>query len=196
MSDPVTLNVAAKAVTCPRCKARPGHRCTSTGGGNFAYVPVHAVRRRRVEAWTNERAQSAAGLVRQLERLPWSGWPITAVDALAAFEAAAEPVEAKPAGTSTPKGARLSEAQAERIEWAAQAGGRYTVSTAHFHGDAADRQSVQALEGKGILAEVGRTSDGYDRVLELTEFGWQVYRQHRLIIRRDLPGQTREGRAP
>lgn len=187
MTSPVTVNVAAKAVTCPKCDAKPGQRCESTGGGNFAYVPVHAARRARVEQWPEYLAESAAALVRSIERLPRWRWATGTAQALTKFDAQAAPVQAKPAGQPSPKGVRLSEAQAERIEWAAQAGGRYTASTAHFHGDAADRQSVQALEAKGILRQVGVTDDGYGRILELTEFGWQVYRQHRLIIRREVP---------
>ncbi|MET0417285.1 MAG: hypothetical protein ABW022_14835 [Actinoplanes sp.] len=46
------------------------------------------------------------------------------------------------------------------------------------------------------IVEVGGL-DGYDRHMKLTEFGWQVYHQHRLVIRRldDAELARREAKA-
>lgn len=177
---------AACAVACPHCHAEPGRPCQSTGGGNGRAVVTHRARERRVEGFTAAQVAEAEALLAQVRHLPWPYEGMA--ERFAAFEAAATPVPAKDTRQSTPRGVRLSEAQAERIEAAAEFGGRYEVSLAHFHGDAADRQSVNALEAKGILREAARPSHGYWRVMKLTAFGWQVYRQHRLIIRR-LPDQ-------
>lgn len=176
---------AVKTVTCPRCEARPGQECQSTGGGNGGPVSTHAVRFERIAAWSPGQMFAASDLVKAQGRTWWAHLP---VGYYAATEAAAAPIVVK-TRTATPKGVRLSEAQAERIEWAAQSEGRYDVSTAHFHGDAADRQSVNALEEKGILRFVETIDHGYSRRLELTAFGWQVYRQHRLVIR-NLPDEV------
>lgn len=178
---------APRSVVCPKCKAHPGEECQSTGGGNPQAVAIHKARWDRVAHWTPEQRLTFGTLVIQQGGTWWARLP---AGYYAQAEAAAKPVAERPAKQPTPKGVRLSESQAERIEWAAEAGGRYTVSTTHFHGDAADRQSVQALETKGIFGLVGEQHQGLERVYELTEFGWQVYRQHRLIIRR-LPEVTR-----
>ena len=55
--------------------------------------------------------------------------------------------------------------------------------TTHFDGDHATRQTIQALEAKGIVVEVGTAEHG-ERLMRLTEFGWAVYRQNRRIIHR------------
>jgi hypothetical protein len=171
--------LAALAVTCPRCHARSGEPCQSTGGGNYAQVPTHQTRLGRIAGFTTEQSHAAAALVREVGR-NWYGQ----ADRFAGFETVASPIHATTAKPPTPKGVRLSEAQAEEIERAAERGGELYASTAHFHGDAHHRQTVQALEAKGIVRFVRLSEDGYDRVYELTQFGWQVYQQHRLIIRR------------
>lgn len=170
---------ARESVACPKCISHPGQGCGSTGGGNSALVPTHAVRMARLAGWSEAQFAAAHDLVKVQGRRPWYDMPD---GYYAETEAAAAPIVAKKQSTS-PKGVRLSENQAERIERAALSAGVYTVSTAHFHGDAQDRASTNALEEKGILRFVRNTDDHYDRVLELTVFGWRVYRQHRLVIR-------------
>lgn len=183
--------VAAQSVRCPLCEARPGYRCTSTGGGNYATVPHHAARRTRIEHWTDAQRVQLGVLVLALRGRP--------MDAPAghfnASEAAAAPIASRAAKQPTPKGVRLSEVQAERIEWAAQSGGRTSASTAHFDGDAAERQTVNSLVAKGILVEGELIADGYERRYYLTVFGWQVYRRHRLIIRRLSDEEIEAGEA-
>ena len=85
----------------------------------------------------------------------------------------------------SPKGVRLSEAQAEYIEWAVhhEPVGILYCPAGHLSGDHETRQSILALEAKGIVTQDGTTED-YERIMRLTPFGWNVYRQHRLIIRR------------
>lgn len=172
---------AVQSVACPKCEARPGEDCKSTGGGNYQTVSPHQARRARIANWTAEQLADAQALVKAQGRTMW--WNLPA-DYYAATELAAAPI-VREEKLATPKGVRLSEIQAERIEQAAEhRQGRGSVSTAHFHGDHQDRQTMNALEAKGIFRFVGLTADGYDRRMELTAFGWQVYRQHRLIIRR------------
>jgi hypothetical protein len=171
---------AARSVTCPKCDARPGQECESTGGGNRALVPTHKARWRRLTGWSEDQLAAADARVREQGGTWWARLP----DGFyAAQEADAAPVVAKAKPVSA-RGVRLSEAQAEEIERAAANGGVYHAPTSHFHGDAQQRQSSNALEAKGILRFVALTGDGYDRRMELTEFGWSVYHQHRLIIHR------------
>jgi hypothetical protein len=181
-TEPSIVDVmwASRAVTCPKCKSRPGFGCMSTGGGNPAQVVTHAVRDRRVRDWPDEFAAEAGRLAKSVARKSWLDWSTSMFDR---FEAAAVPPVTSPKPL-TPKGVQLSEKQAEEIEGYVLRGGYGHVSTAHFSGDAQHRQTVNALEAKGIVRFVELTSDGYDRRMELTPFGWQVYRQHRLIIRR------------
>lgn len=179
----VKFRKAVYAVACAaHCKAAAGDQCHSTGGGNPQLVPPHARRWLRLAGWDVAKLSAAQDLVLAQGRKPWwhmpdgyytqtEGWASPITEARRAF---------------TAKGVRLSETQAEEIERAAANVGVLHVSTAHFHGDAAHRQTVNSLEAKGILRHVGNTSDGYDRRMELTSFGWQVYRQHRLILHRFL----------
>jgi hypothetical protein len=176
----IQYRLAARSVKCPKCDAHPGQECESTGGGNRALVPTHKARWARLAGWSEEQMAAANALVRK-QGSTW--WPRLPAGFYAAQEASAAPIPPKVKAV-TPKGVRLSEQQAERVELAAANGGVYHVSTAHFHGDAADRQSVNALEEKGILRFVALTDSGYGRRMELTEFGWKVYHQHRLVIRR------------
>lgn len=178
--------LAPEAVACPTCQVAGGEPCQSTGGGNCALVPTHQARRARVAGWSQEQ-QVAAGLAVWQAR-PRNGQPgVRPAGVFEALESAAAQVPERKARPMTPRGVRLSEAQAEEIERLAAADGQGSVSTVHFHGDAQHRQTVQALERKGI-ATVGEVSpDGYERAVEMTEFGWQVYQQHRLIIRRNCP---------
>lgn len=177
----LTYYLAARSVKCSKCPAQNGAECRTTGGGNAALVTTHKARWDRIAHWSEQQLSTAHDMVKQEGRSAfWSRMP----DGFyAEQEAAAAPIVAK-AKAATPKGVRLSESQAERIERAAAKAGVYHVSTAHFHGDAVDRQSVNALEEKGILRFVELADHGYERRMELTEFGWNVYHQHRLIIRR------------
>ena len=178
---------ASNAVACPKCKSRSGSPCYSTGGGNTAVVSTHKVRRDRVAGWPKEFANRAGWAARRHQRRHGEAWPD---DAFAEFEAAAAPIVDKPVKQPTPKGVRLSEAQAEEIEGYVLRGGYGSVSTAHFHGDAQHRQTVNALEAKRIVEFVELDESGYSRWMKLTEFGWAVYREHRLIIRRLTDAQV------
>ena len=182
---------APDAVTCPKCQARPGYWCMSTGGGNTAYVPTHKARETRVADWSLELRAEAGRLVKAAGRNRNCYADLSAFD-FSRFEQSAKPVA--PAKPVTAKGVRLSERQAEEIEGYVQRGGYGSVSTAHFHGDAQHRQTVNALEEKGIVEQVG-DADHYGRNMRLTEFGWQVYDQHRLIIKRLTDAQVAEQRA-
>lgn len=170
---------AARTVTCPRCNAQPGEPCKSTGGGNYAQVPTHKPRFTRVAGFTPQQVGAAVALLREVGQRWWGQ-----STRFAAFEAAATPIPAGAGKQPTPKGVRLSEAQAQEIERAAHNGGKTSASTAHFHGDHQHRQTIRALAAKGILTEGELSTDGYDRKYTLTDFGWDVYRQHRLILRR------------
>jgi hypothetical protein len=176
--DLIDVLRAPLAVACPRCKALPAHECESSGGGNRAYVATHKARITRVDCWPDEFAAEAGRLVRSVLRASYEAR--AAVD-WSRFEVAATPITV-PAPLS-PVTVRLSAKQAHHIELAAQDGLVYSP-TSHFHGDARRRQSINALEQKGIVEFAGMTPDGYDRLLRLTAFGWQVYRLHPQIVRR------------
>jgi hypothetical protein len=176
--DLIDVLRAPLAVSCPRCKALPAHECESTGGGNRAYVATHKARITRVEGWADELAAEAGRLVRSVLR---ASYEVRAAVDWSRFETAATPITA--AVPLLPATVRLSAPQAHHIEVAAQDGCIYSP-TSHFHGDARRRQSINALEQKGIVEFADMTPDGYDRLLRLTEFGWQVYRQHPQIMRR------------
>jgi hypothetical protein len=173
------IGYAAQAVRCPKCRQPGGMGCTSTGGGNAAPVSTHKARTDRIGGWTNAVQEHAATLVRAVGYHGYARESLFAV-----FEQAAKPIPGKAMKQYTPKGVRLSEKQAEEIEYMVMAGGVGGCSTAHFHGDHQERQTVIALEGKGIVEWTGYSDGGYTRNARLTAFGWQVYRQHRLIIRR------------
>lgn len=172
--------LADTAVICPKCNAGFGRSCESTGGGNGGPVATHKARRDRTAHWTEEQRHQFGQLVWRHRRDLWEA----PADMVAEAEAAAKPIPAKTTKQPTPKGVRLSENQAEEIERAAANGGKTAAPTGHFHGDAADRQTVLSLHAKGILAKGELFDHGYHRRYTLTDFGWQVYRQHRLIIRR------------
>lgn len=171
---------AALAVRCPKCRQPGGSPCESTGGGNRAQVVTHKARLDRVARWTNAVQEHAEILVKAVGHYGYGNASLFAV-----FEAAAAPILVKAEKAPTPKGVRLSEAQAEWIEWIVQGSNPGIVHspTTHFHGDAQLRQTINALEEKNILVFERNDEDG-GRWLRLTPFGWQVYRQHRLIIRR------------
>lgn len=173
------LAYAAQAVSCPKCKQPGGIGCSSTGGGNAISVPTHRTRTARVAGWTNAVQEHAAMLVRTVGHHGYARQCLFAV-----FELAAAPIPTKSNGQPTPKGVRLSEKQAEEIERAVHGDGTLYYPTAHFHGCADIRKTINALESKGIVEFVRGTDDYYGRIFRLTPFGWQVYRQHRLIIRR------------
>ena len=170
---------AALAVKCPKCRQPGGLPCQSTGGGNRAYVATHRVRLDRVKGWTNAVQEHAELLVKAVGHHGYAR-----DDLFAVFERAAAPMPAKGVRPSTPKGVKLSEKQAETIENLVHFGGIAFCPTTHFHGDHETRQTLLALESKNILAQYGTADSTGERKLRLTAFGWQVYRQHRLIIRR------------
>ncbi|RKR92650.1 hypothetical protein BDK92_7092 [Micromonospora pisi] len=172
--------MASDAVICPTCRRGFGQECQSTGGGNFTLVPTHKARRTRIADWSTEQRHTYGELVFQYRRSPWDA----PAELVAEAEAAAKPIPAKDAKQPTPRGVRLSEKQAEEIERAAESGGKTWASTAHFHGDHQERQTVLSLVAKGIFSEGALSGDGYSRDYSLTDYGWQVYRQHRLVIRR------------
>jgi hypothetical protein len=172
---------AAWSVICPKCKASGGQSCQSTGGGNPMDVATHKTRTGRVAGWTNRVQDHAAQLVRAVGLHSYY-----LAGLFAAFEDAAAPIPAKPTKALTAKGVKLSERQAEFIEYAVQGTedpGLLYCPTGHLDGDHEIRKTINALEEKGILVEAGR-SPSSERLMRLTPFGWQVYRQHRLIIRR------------
>jgi hypothetical protein len=184
---------AARAVRCPKCRQPGGMGCTSTGGGNAITVATHKARADRVASWTNAVQTHAEMLVKAVGHYGYARSELFAV-----FEQAAAPIETKATKSPTPKGVRLSEARAEYIESAVQhepAGVLY-CPTGHLSGDHETRQSILALEAKGIVVQDGTTEE-YERIMRLTPFGWQVYRQHRLIIRRldDAEVDRREAEA-
>lgn len=87
-----------------------------------------------------------------------------------------------------PRKHRLTDAQAQKLEVAAETDDHrlYAVGQyAQFGGDAADRQTADAMERGGLIHQVGENRG--DRIFELTDEGWRVYHTHRLIIRRALP---------
>ncbi len=173
---------AALAVRCPKCRQPGGHPCESTGGGNRQYVPTHKARLDRVAGWTNAVQGHAEVLVKAVGHYGYGNASV-----FACFESAAKPIPVKGSKPATPKGVRLSEKQAELIELAVQYDdghpGIMYCPVGHLSGDHEARQTVQALEAKGIVEQVDTTRE-YERLMRLTPFGWQVYRQHRLIIRR------------
>ncbi len=171
---------AVYAVPCPLCKAKAGQRCQSTGGGNARQVPAHDKRWQSLTGWDEAKLVVARDLVLAQGSKVWWHLP---EGYYAETEGWASPV-AEAAKVFDPKRIRLSEPQAEEMERAAANCGVLHVSTAHFHGDAQHRQTVNSLERKGILRQTGVASHGYDRRMELTAFGWRVYRQHPRIMRR------------
>lgn len=181
------LSYTPQAVRCPKCKEPAGMPCRSTGGGNRIAVPTHKARSERVAGWTNAVQEHAAMLVKAVGHYGYGN-----ADLFAAFELAAAPIQARAAKQPTPKGVRISEKQAEEIERMVACGGRGGVSTGHFHGDHEERQTVNALEAKGIVEWTGLDDHGTVRTARLTEFGWAVYDQHRLIIKRLTDEQVAE----
>lgn len=171
--------LAALSVVCPRCHAGGGEPCKSTGGGNYTTVPTHKARLTRVTGLTAAQAGAAVDMVREVGSRWWGQ-----AARFAEFEAIAAPLHTTPSRQASPTGVRLSVPQATAVEQAAKSGGELGASAAHFHGDANRRQTAQALETKGIIVYDRLSDDGYDRIYRLTPYGWQVYRQHRLIIRR------------
>lgn len=94
-----------------------------------------------------------------------------------------------------PRKHRLTEAQAERIEWAAQHGRYYAAGQYAQHGgDAAERAVADALERHGLIAETVRADDG-ERRFELTAAGWRAYWHDPKVIRR-LPEDQHAARCP
>lgn len=95
-----------------------------------------------------------------------------------------------------PRKHRLTDAQAQRIELAAQFGQLYAADQhAALGGDAAERVCADALERAGLVAQVGTGDDGCERIFELTAEGWRTYWHHRLVIRR-LPDERHAETCP
>lgn len=83
---------------------------------------------------------------------------------------------------------RLSDAQAERLEWAAVHPEHHLYAPdqyAQFSGDAADRNCADAMVKAGLL-ELVATSPSGERTLTPTAAGWHLYHTHKLVIQRDL----------
>jgi hypothetical protein len=79
---------------------------------------------------------------------------------------------------------RLSDAQAQRIEWAAERGVYYAPDQyATLRGEAAERACADALERAGLVEQFDTSPDD-ERMFRLTTEGWKVYHTHRLVIRR------------
>lgn len=187
LSDTGRFMLACKAVfsvSCPKCPAQSGDRCQSTGGGNFAVVAIHKARGGRIAGWTDAQLVEFATLVDTHRAYLRSGATGLPEGFYAASEAAAKPIPPQGTKPPSPRGVRLSERQAEEIERAAANGGQISASTQHLHGDAAYRQTINALAAKGILREVGYSDFHAARDYVMTPFGWKVYRHHKLIIRR------------
>ncbi|MFI1194028.1 hypothetical protein ACH4T9_12335 [Micromonospora sp. NPDC020750] len=179
--------MADQSVKCPKCKAGFGEYCQSTGGGYGGPTSTHKARTSRITDWTDEQRQTFGEHVRQYRSRSWDGHttPAEVIDRIAAdAEAAAKPIPAAKAKPTNPRTVRLSENQAEEIERFACNAGKGAASTVHFHGDHQHRQTILALAAKGIIAEGGLISHGYEREYTLTGFGWRVYLSHRLIMRR------------
>lgn len=92
-----------------------------------------------------------------------------------------------------PKLGPLTEAQAQRIEVAAEAGSVWAPHRADFRGDRAQITVVEKLADKGLLVLVSQ--DDMERHYALTVAGWRVYREHRLIIRRLTDDEIDTGEA-
>jgi hypothetical protein len=186
LSDTDRFMLSCKAVfsvSCPKCLHDPGGYCQSMGGGNSAVVATHKAREARIVDWTDAQLVEFAALVQAQRDRRWS-WLDLPDGFYAASEAAAKPVPPQGTKQPSPRGVRLSERQAEEIERAAANGGQISASTQHFSGDAAYRQTINALAAKGILREVDYSDFHAARDYVMTSFGWRVYREHRLIIRR------------
>ncbi len=173
------LPYAAQAVACPKCGQLAGEGCRSTGGGNRSAVSTHRPRTERVAGWTNAVQEHASLLAKAVSYHGYGRGELFAV-----FEAAAAPIPVKAAKKLTPKSVQLSEKQAEMVELAVQhePTGVLYYPTGHLFGDHETRQTLNALESKGVIAQAG--TEGCDRLMRLTVFGWQVYRQHSKIIHR------------
>lgn len=197
LSDVDRFMLASKAVysvRCPKCPARAGVYCQSTGGGNFVVVAAHKPRTDRIAHWSDQQLVEFAALVAAQPGGLTYLWAALPDGYYAASEAAAAPIADK-TKAATPKGVRLSEVMAEEIERTAANGGEISAPTTHFHGDAAYRQTINALAARGILREVGLSDFGYARDYVMTPFGWKVYREHRLVIRRLSEEQIDAGEA-
>lgn len=83
---------------------------------------------------------------------------------------------------------RLTDRQAEWLEWAAESDDHRLVGPgqqAAFRGDAAARATADAMLAAGLVHVVAEDEYG-ERTLELTDLGWSTYWTHRLVIRRSL----------
>lgn len=90
---------------------------------------------------------------------------------------------------------RLTDPQAEWIEWTAEAGVTYAADQrANYGGDARNRTVADALLKHGYVEQFDTTGDG-ERKLRLTAEGWRAYWHHKLIIRR-LPNGRHETTCP
>jgi hypothetical protein len=94
-----------------------------------------------------------------------------------------------------PRKHRLTEAQAQRVEWAAEHGRIYAADQyATLGGDAAERACADALLRHGLVTQVDTTRSG-ERVLKLTADGWRAYHHDPKVIRR-VPDDQHPGICP
>lgn len=94
-----------------------------------------------------------------------------------------------------PRRHRLTDAQAQRIETAAEHGRIFAADQyGTLRGDAADRACADALLRAGLV-EQARVLDSGERELRLTADGWRAYWHHRLVIRR-LPEERHAETCP
>lgn len=92
--------------------------------------------------------------------------------------------QGQPAPTPAKRTRRLSDAQAIRIEYAAENGRLYAPDQyAALRGDAANRNCADALERAGLIVQVATTNSS-ERVFELTADGWAAYHNDPRVIRR------------
>jgi hypothetical protein len=85
---------------------------------------------------------------------------------------------------SVPRRHRLTDAQARRIEWAAERGVYYAPGQyATLRGEAAERACADALERAGLVEQFGTTASE-ERMFRLTTDGWKAYHSSVLVIRR------------
>jgi hypothetical protein len=100
-------------------------------------------------------------------------------------------------GEATPahRRPRLTDAQAQRIEWAAESGTYHAAGQyATLGGDATERACADALERHGYIEQYD-PSDSGERKFRLTAEGWRTYWHHRLVIRR-LPDGRHDSTCP
>ena len=103
--------------------------------------------------------------------------------------------DGEPAKAAKPRRHRLTEAQAQRIEIAAEHGQFYAAGQyAQFGGDAAERAVADALLRHGLVEQASVDQYG-ERTLVLTEAGWRAYHEDPKVIRR-VPDEQHPSMCP